>query len=359
MGLAVSVEHGYRGFKLAAAIEAPSTGITVLFGPSGSGKSTILKAVAGLLRPRRMVIDLAGERLDRVPPERRRFGVVFQDSRLFPHLTVRDNLLYGLRRAPRSVKHEIAGRIYLDETLALLGLQKLLGRKPATLSGGECQRVAIGRALLSQPRLLLMDEPTASLDAARRDEILPYLSRLRESLRLPMIYATHAMEEAVRLADHLVLLDGGQVMAQGALSELASRVDLPLAGRGDAAGVLNGYVHSHDAERHLSAVACGGLVFQVPLQTLAPQTAVRLRIPAREVIVAIDAPRESSVNNVLQAVIVAIGEDVGGHAALVELDVGGGQLVARVTRDAATRMMLRPGMRVLAMVESLAVEVVG
>jgi molybdate transport system ATP-binding protein len=355
MLISIAVEHAFRGFTLAAGFEAPSHGITVLFGPSGSGKSTILKAVAGLIRTDRVAIDFAGERLHRVVPEKRRFGMVFQEGRLFPHLTVRDNLLYGLSRAPRAAMRS-TGQVYVDETVALLGLEKLLKRYPAHLSGGERQRVAIGRALLSQPRLLLMDEPLASLDAALRGEIMPYLMRLRETLRLPMIYVTHAMEEVVRLADHLVLLEAGRVVAQGTLSELASRVDLPLAMRDDAAGVLMGYLHSHDPERRLSAVACGGLVFLVPQQAIAPQAPVRLRVPARDVIIALDAPREISVNNVVPAVVCAVGRDEAAHAALVELDVGGGQLLSRITLDAAERLRLRPGMRVLALVKSMSVE---
>ena len=357
MAISVNVEHGLGAFALAAAIEAPSNGITVLFGPSGSGKSTLLNAMAGFSSPKRLSIDFSGERMDKIPPEKRRVGVVFQDGRLFPHLTVKENLYYGLRRAPRSATKSGPGQIYVDETVALLRLQKLQARYPATLSGGERQRVAIGRALLSQPKLLLMDEPLASLDAERRAEIVPYLMRLREAVSLPMFYVTHSMEEVVRLADHLVLLTAGRVVAQGALSDLASRVDLPLAMRDDAAGILNGYIHSHDHDRRLTGVACGGLVFAVPRQPYAPQTPVRIRIPAREVIIALGAPDECSIHNVVPAVVVAIAQDEAAHAALVELDVGGGQLLARITLDAADRLHLRPGLRVLALVEAMSVQV--
>jgi len=349
MLLRVTVEHSYRTFTLAATFEAPAEGITVLFGPSGSGKTTILAAIAGLIRTDGIRVDLAGEALDQLRPERRRVGMVFQDGRLFPHLTVRENLYYGLKRAPR-------GSIFVDETLALLGLEDLLKRRPNTLSGGERQRVAIGRALLSQPRLLLMDEPLASLDAARRNEILPYLARLRDNLRLPIIYVTHAIEEAVHLADQLVLLENGRVLACGPLADLAARVDLPLAARDDAAGVLNGYMHSHDYERRLSAIACGGQVYMVPLNSIEERTPVRMRVPARDVILALDAPREVSVNNVIPAIVCGIGEDAAGHAALVEIDVGGGVLLARITLDAAERLRLRPGARVLALIKSMSVE---
>jgi molybdate transport system ATP-binding protein len=353
MKLKVSVEHSFRRFTVAAAFEAPAEGITVLFGPSGCGKSTILAAIAGLIRTDRIRVELAGEKLHALAPEKRRIGMVFQEGRLFPHLNVRQNLLYGLKRAPR-------GNIFIDETLALLGLEPLLGRRPATLSGGERQRVAIGRALLSQPRLLVMDEPLASLDAARRGEILPYLARLRDQLHLPMVYVTHALDVAIYLADHLVLLENGRVLASGALPDLAARVDLPLAARDDAAGVLTGMLHAHDYERKLSEVACGGQIYYIPLaRHIAPRTAVRLRIPARDVILALDAPRECSVNNIIPAVVCGVGPDPTQLAALVEVDVGGGVLLARVTQDAAQRLRLRPGVRVLAMVKSMVVEILG
>ena len=352
MSLGVVVAHRFPGFSLDAAFEGPGRGITAIFGPSGSGKSTILKAMAGIFRADRVAVALAGERLERVAPSRRRFGTVFQEGRLFPHLSVRQNLLFGMRRAPR------AGPIALDQTIALLGLEALLARRPATLSGGERQRVAIGRALLSQPRLLLMDEPLASLDAARRAEIMPYLLRLRDTLALPTVYVTHALEEVVRLADHLVLLEEGRVRAQGPVAGLVSRIDLPLALRDDAAGVLSGTVRSHDVSRGLSLISCFGHVFLVPRQDVAAGTQVRLLVPAREVIVALDAPRQISVNNVVPAVVVAVGLQDASHAALVELDIGGGLLVSRITQDAAERLALRPGMAVLALVKSMSVEIV-
>jgi molybdate transport system ATP-binding protein len=352
MLLQVTVEHSFRQFTIAATFEAPAEGITVLFGPSGAGKSTVLAAIAGLIRTDGIHIALSGELLHRLPPERRRMGVVFQDGRLFPHMSVRENLLYGLKRAP-------AGPIFIDETLELLGLEKLQRRRPATLSGGERQRVAIGRALLSQPRMLLMDEPLASLDDARRAEILPYLARLRDKLRMPIVYVTHNMKEAVLLADQMVLMENGRVLAAGPLADLAARVDLPLAARDDAAGVLNGYLHSHDYERRLSSIACGGQIYMVPLANIEPRTPVRLRVPAREVILALDAPQEISVNNVIPATVCGIGEDAVGHAALVEIDVGGGVLLARITLDAAERLRLRPGGKVLALIKSMGVEMLG
>jgi molybdate transport system ATP-binding protein len=348
--LFVTVENVFRNFTVATSFQAPVPGITVLFGPSGAGKSTVLAAMAGLLKPNHLDIELNGEKLQRIPPHQRRIGMVFQDGRLFPHMTVKENLLYGLKRAAQV-------KIYVDETLALLGLENLLARRPATLSGGERQRVAIGRALLAQPRLLLMDEPLASLDTPRRAEIMPYLTRLRDTLRLPIVYVTHAYDEMQQLADHVVLMEAGRVLAAGPLADMAARVDLPLAARDDAAGVLNGYLHSHEPERRLSSIACGGQIILVPQQNIEPRMPVRLRIPAREVILALDAPREISVNNVVPATVCAIGRDEAAHAALVEIDIGGGILLARITLDAAERLRLRPGSRVLAFIKSVSVEV--
>jgi molybdate transport system ATP-binding protein len=349
MSLRIEVEHRFPGFALSVAFDAPAGGITVLFGPSGAGKSSVLMAVAGLLRARRTVVELNGDQLHRKAPESRGMGVVFQDGRLFPHMNVERNLEYGLKRAPH-------GRFELNAVIDLLDLPKLLRRYPAKLSGGERQRVAIGRALLCQPHMLLMDEPLSSLDDALRAEILPYLVKLRNA-RLPMLYVTHAMDEVVRLADTLVMLQAGHVVAAGPLTELAARVDLPLARRDDAGGVLIGIVAGHEPERRLSVISCGGQVFLVPQMDVAKGAPVRLRIPARDVILSIDHPRQISVNNVIPAVVCGIGEDAAGHAALVELDIGGGAVLARVTFDAAERLHLRPGLRVLALIKSVSVDV--
>ena len=354
MPLSIAVDHARRDFSLSVAFTAPSPGITVLFGPSGAGKSTVLLAVAGLFRPDRVQVELNGEKLHRLAAHRRRIGVVFQEGRLFPHLSVERNLLYGYRRAPKRTPER---RLDPADIAELLGLQTLLRRRPAQLSGGERQRVAIGRALLSQPQLLLMDEPLASLDMARRGEILPYLQRLRDQLRLPVLYVTHAIEEVQRLADYVVLLDRGQMLGAGPLLELATRVDMPLAARDDAAGILNGYVHDHEPERGLTSVACGGQVYLIPQRDIAVGSPVRLRVPAREVILSTDLPRGISVNNIMPAMICAVRMDPVSHAALVEIDVGGGQLLSRITMDAADRLHLRPGVRVIALIKSMSIEV--
>jgi len=350
MTLSVVVEQRFRAPAVSVAFKAPTPGVIALFGPSGSGKSTLLNAIAGLARPDSIRVDLGGVALHLLPPSRRRIGYVFQEGRLFPHLTVKANLRYGWMRAQ-------PGPVGYDDVVDLLGLSALLGRRPHNLSGGERQRVAIGRALLSQPRLLLMDEPLSALDQARRDEILPYLSRLRTAFAVPIIYATHAMDEVTRLADTLVLLDAGQVLAAGPLGEILARVDLPLAARDDAAAVLRGKVLSHLPERRLSAIACGSDVLWVPLVDAAEGTALRLRVPARDVMLALREVSGISVTNMIAAEIGAIQVAEAGHAALVELDLlGGGQLVSRITLDAAERLGLRRGLRILALVKAMSVE---
>ncbi|MBN9374049.1 MAG: molybdenum ABC transporter ATP-binding protein, partial [Cellulomonas sp.] len=278
-----ALRHRFAGFTLDVAFTAPTPGVTVLFGPSGAGKSTVVAALAGLLRPEsgRIAVDgavlLDGDAGAFVPPERRRVGLVFQDARLFPHLSVESNLRYGLRRAP-------AGPIGFADVVDLLGIAHLLPRRPHTLSGGERQRVAIGRALLSQPRLLLMDEPLASLDTARKAEILPYLLRLKTALALPIVYVTHAPDEVFAIADTLVLLEAGRVLAAGPLVELTARGDLPRAAGDDAGAVLAAELAEHHPARRLSLLRAGAMRLWVPLVDAPVGTKLRLRIPAREII---------------------------------------------------------------------------
>ena len=319
-----------------------------LLGPSGAGKSTLIQGTAGLLRADHVRVELDGMALHALAPERRRLGVVFQDGRLFPHLNVRANLRYGLLRA----RH---GPIAFDDVVDLLGLSTLLPRRPATLSGGERQRVAIGRALLSQPRLLLMDEPLAALDQPRRHEILPYLARLRAT-GIPIVYASHALDEVMRLADTLVLIEAGRRRAPGPLAEIAARVDLGIAAREDACGLLLGRVAHHDPARRLTAIACAAGPVWVPLMSASPATRVRLLVPAREVILALESPQAISVNNILPATVVALAESAASHAALVSLDLAGDRLPTRITLDAARRLQLRPGTQVLALIKSMSVE---
>ncbi len=401
MSLRVAFRHTHPGLAFDIAFEAPTPGTTVMFGPSGAGKSTVVAVVAGLLRPAwsRVAVDelvLAdADRAAFVPPERRHIGLVFQDARLFPHMSVLRNLTYGLRRAERTgrgagrapeggrsgrpfglaslpsltrqsrgASAEMAGStpdmtrcIALGDVVDLLGIGHLLQRRPYTLSGGERQRVAIGRALLAQPRLLVMDEPLASLDAARKDEILPYLLRLKTTLKLPILYVTHALDEVARLADTLVLIEAGRSIASGPLNELATRSDLPFAARDDAGAILTTRVASHDPPHQLSLLAADGLSLWVPLVSAPVGSELRVRVPAREVILATDAPRAISVHNTIEGTVRAITTDPVRHASLVEVASGASALLARVTPDAVARLQLAPGRRVLALVKSMAVEV--
>ena len=353
--LEVALRHAWPGFALDAAFTAPA-GVTALFGPSGCGKSTVLAAVAGLLRP------LAGRvALDGVPlldtargvmlaPERRRCGVVFQDARLFPHLSVASNLRYGLKRAPR----EATGPGF-EEVVELLGIAPLLGRRPLGLSGGERQRVALGRALLARPKLLLMDEPLAALDAPRRAEVLPFLARLRDVARLPILYVTHALEEVDVLADTLVLLEAGRVIAAGPVEALAARADLPaLARRRDAGALVPCTVLAQDQARGLTRLGFADGELLAPLRPgLAPGSRLRVRIRARDLAVATEPPRGISMHNILPCTLLGI-DPVGEVEVFLRLAAGETPLLARVTRDTVDRLALRPGMPLWALVKSVA-----
>jgi molybdate transport system ATP-binding protein len=335
--------------KLAIAFDAPTPGVIALFGPSGAGKTTTLLAIAGLLKVDRAVVELDGVALHNAPPEARGIGYVFQEGRLFPHMNVAANLRYGMRRVGK-------GPVKFNEIVDLLGIGAVLNRRPATLSGGERQRVAIGRALLAQPLLLLMDEPLSALDQPRRDEILPYLARLRSRLGIPIVYASHALNEVMRLADSLVLIENGRVREKGALGTVAANVHNQLAAREGAAGVLRGHVANHDPERKLTTIACGTDLILVPLMKADLNTKVRLLVPAREVILALDAPRAISVNNCIVATVIDGIAEEAASAAIVSLETSGGQLLARITLDASRRLGLNPGRQVLALIKAMSVE---
>lgn len=355
--LEVALRHAWgTGFALDAAFAAPAPGVTALFGPSGCGKSTILAAVAGLLRPNQGRVALDGAPLlDTaarvfVPPERRRCGVVFQDARLFPHLGVATNLRYGLRRAPRD-----ATGPGFEEVVALLGLGPLLARRPAGLSGGERQRVALGRALLARPRLLLMDEPLAALDLPRRAEVLPFLARLRDAAGVPILYVTHALEEVDALADRLVLMQEGRVLAEGATEAVLARTDLPLlAGRRDAGVLLRCTVVGHDTARGLTRLGFAGGELLVSLRRDAPGTSLRIRLRARDLAVATEEPRGVSIHNILRATVQGIDPAGVPQEVFLRLGVGPSVLLARVTRDSVGRLGLAPGGAVWALVKSVA-----
>ena len=356
MSLSVRLHHRFPSVEIDVDFETVSPGVTVLFGPSGSGKSTVIAAAAGLLRPDLCRITVDGTVLDdtesgiRLAPEQRRIGLVFQDARLFPHMSVATNLRFGLRRAP-------PGPVRFDPVVELLGIGALLDRRPHTLSGGERQRVAIGRALLAQPRLLLMDEPLASLDEARRLEIMPYLTRLKTTLNLPILYVTHAFDEVVHLADAIVLLDAGRVVASGPMSEIVARGELPLAQRDDAGAVFACRVAEHDAARRLTRLEGGGASLWATLLDMPPGAQIRVRIPAREVILAGTAPESISLHNVVPGQVRRITSDPTGRSELVEIALPSGVLISRVTPDAIARLALAQGRPVLALIKSTSIEV--
>jgi molybdate transport system ATP-binding protein len=358
--LDVDIARTLGDFRLEVAFKAPLPGVVALFGPSGSGKTSIVQAIAGLQAPDRGRIAVGDSCLYdaargfNVAAEHRRMGYVFQDGRLFPHLRVEANLRFGQRRAPGPVR---PGEF--DAVVALLGLQALLHRRPATLSGGEKQRVALGRALLAQPRLLLMDEPLAALDAARKEEVLPYIERLRDELGLPMVFVSHAWPEVARLADTLVLIEAGRVVTSGPLVELTARSDLAvLAERDDAGSVIDTLVVGHDRARMLTRLAFQGGGLDAPLIDLAIGARLRVRIQARDVIVATGRPDGLSLHNVLPARVRAV-VPVAGPQATVALDVGGTVILARITKDAVTGLGLAPGVDAYALIKSVAVDRIG
>jgi len=355
MRLEVSVGRRLGAFSLAAEF-AGEGGVTALFGRSGSGKTSVLNAIAGLLRPQSGRIALDGEPLfDAVagidlPAHRRRVGYVFQEGRLLPHLSVRQNLLYGRHFGGRS------GPGALERIVALLGLGALLERRPHDLSGGEKQRVAIGRALLSEPRLLLMDEPLAALDAPRKSEILYYVERMRDELGVPIVYVSHSLEEVVRLADTLVVMSEGRVLESGPVGETMARMELrPFLGRFEGGAVIEARVAEHDLEMGLARLEFpGGTLYAPDVDALVGER-LRVRVRARDVSLALERPAAISMLNVLAGTVAAIGE-ASGASVDVQVDVGGTALIARVTRKSATALGLAPGVPVYALVKSVAID---
>ncbi|MGH6989803.1 MAG: molybdenum ABC transporter ATP-binding protein [Stellaceae bacterium] len=361
----IAVEKRLGPFHLDARLSTPGTGIIALFGRSGMGKTTLVNAIAGLVRPDRGRIAIDGEvlfssaeRID-LPPQRRRVGYVFQEGRLFPHFSVRGNLIYG---APRRRGKVAGGAIKFDTVTRLLGIDKLLDRRPADLSGGEKQRVAIGRALLSQPRLLLMDEPLAALDEARKAEIMPFIERLHGELSIPIIYVSHDMDENMRLADTLALMEAGRVAAVGPIEELTSRLDLrPLTGRYDAGAVVRATVAGHDLAFGLTELVFPGGRLRVAHLGLPLGTPVRARIRANDVALATVQPKQISIRNVLPATVIETAPDQeNANVVDVRLRIGtaerGTVLWSRVTRRASRELELAVAKPVFALIKAVALD---
>lgn len=362
MSLEVDVEHRLGAFHLNASFRSDGR-LTALFGPSGSGKTTLVNAIAGLVRPERGRIVAGGALLldtgagISVPRHRRRIGYVFQEGRLFPHLTVRRNLLFGRWFGVRQGGE--AGDF--EAVVALLGIGHLLERRPGGLSGGEKQRVAIGRALLARPRLLLMDEPLASLDEARKAEILPYIERLRDGAFVPIVYVSHAVCEVARLATTVVVLEEGRVAAVGSTADILARTDAPaLDGGGEGGAVLEARVEAHDDACGLTLLSTPAGTLRVPRLHLEPGDATRARIRARDVMLSLGPPDGVSALNVLPGRVV----EVGGAGLLIEspasvavrLDCGGSALVALVARRSVELLGLVPGRSVHALIENVSID---
>jgi len=356
MSLAVDVKHRFGAFLLEARFVSEGR-LTAFFGRSGSGKTSLVNIIAGVVWPERGRVVLDGRTLlDTeagifVPKHRRRVGYVFQEGRLFPHLTVRQNLLFGRSFTPRRER-----KIGLDQVLDLLGIGPLLDRRPGALSGGEKQRVAIGRALLAAPRLLLMDEPLASLDDTRKQEILPFIERLRDEAAVPIVYVSHAIAEVARLATTVVMINDGRITAVGPPTELLGRTDLIASHAGTEAGALiEAVVAAHDAAFGLTTLNSAAGALQAPRLDLAVGTPVRVRIRARDVMIATARPDGLSALNVLPGRVAAL---TGSEEGLVEvaLDCGGVRLLARLTRKSVDALALRSGREVYAVIKSVALD---
>jgi molybdate transport system ATP-binding protein len=348
-------------FKLDVDLLLPSQGVTVLYGHSGSGKTTCLRVLAGLERDAQAQVEVAGvvwqnsARRVFLPPHQRSLGYVFQEPRLFPHLSVEGNVRFGFDRTPAHQR-----RHDWRHGLELLGIGHLLGRRPAELSGGERQRVAIARALATSPSLLLMDEPLASLDTARKAEILPWLEQLHARLDIPVIYVTHSADEMARLGDHLVLLENGLVRAHGPVTELMTRLDLPIAHGDTAASLIDARAGGFSAADHLSVLEFAGgrlLLPQASATTLPPQAGVRIRIQARDVSLSLQMPEQTSVLNILPATVVDMTDETPGQV-LVGLQLGSAanpvRLLSRISQLSARRLGIAPGLPVFAQIKGVA-----
>ena len=352
-GIRADFKLQLESFALDVSFSAPDVGVTALFGPSGSGKTTLLRCIAGLERAAGL-LHVNGEvwqdETRFVPVHKRPLGYVFQEASLFPHLSVRANLEYGLKRVALAER-----KVHLEQVTEWLGLERLIERgDPARLSGGERQRVAIGRALLTSPRLLLMDEPLSALDPGSKQDILPYLERLHRELKIPVLYVSHALDEVARLADHLVLLEHGRVIASGALQETLARLDLPTAHLDDAGAVIEAEVAQHDEKYHLSKLNFPGGSLWVGKVAQLPGSMVRARVLARDVSIATQAPQGTSISNILNARIEEI-RDEGPDKVIVRMTVGeANMLLSRITRRSRDHLGLIVGMYVCAQVKSVA-----
>ncbi len=352
-GIRVRYRIDYPGFSLNVDLALPGHGITALFGPSGCGKTTLLRAIAGLERTSTGLCSVNGETWQDAHMSRptwlRPLGYVFQEASLFPHLTVRANLEYGQKRVPAGQR-----RVALEQAVDMLDIGHLLGRKPAGLSGGERQRTGIARALAVSPSLLLMDEPLAALDHARKQDILPYLERLHDELDIPVLYVSHAPDEVARLADHIVVMEAGRAVTAGPLTDTLARLDLPIKLGEDAGVVLDAVVAARDPQWHLAHMEFAGGRLWVRDHGLPLGHHARVRILARDVSLAREPPEGTSILNTLPAVVVDSIGDAHPALTLVKLRVGDSSLLARVTRRSAHTLAIAPGQSLHVQIKAVA-----
>jgi len=341
-----------KDFTLDVRLTAPDRGVTAIVGPSGCGKTTLLRALAGLEHAPGGYLKIGDEVWQEsgfsLPSHRRSLGYVFQETCLFDHLTVRRNLEYGLKRVPQERQ-----RVSFRQATDLLGVEPLLGRRTGRLSGGEAQRVAIARALLVSPKILLLDEPLAALDLESKAEIIPFLERLHRELEIPVFYVSHQPEEVARLADHLVLLEGGEVRAAGPMGQMLTRVDLPLARDRGAAAIIEARVTGRDEEFQLTRLGFPGGEFILPGISPAVGEAVRLRVLARDVSLSLEPHTDTSILNIFPVSVTELAEQSPAQV-IVRLEAGGVPILSRITRKSAVQLGLEPGSRVWAQVKSVA-----
>ena len=345
----------FADFTLETDLQLPERGVTALFGHSGSGKTTLLRCIAGLQHPDSGFLQVRDQVWQDsakgvfLPTHQRPLGYVFQEASLFPHLTARKNMDYGRKRAAQS-----ANDAELAALVEMLGIGHVLDKIPAQLSGGERQRVGIARALALKPQVLLMDEPLAALDLKRKQEILPFLARLHSELDIPILYVTHSPQEVTQLADHLVVLEAGKVVASGMLAETLTQLDSPMAQGKQASTVLQVTVCGHEPEFHLSQVQFAGGIVHLPQQPMAVGTALRLRVYARDVSITLQQPEQTSILNVLPATITGMAHDREGRT-MVRLNMGGVPMLSHITRKSASVLGLEKGMQVFAQIKATAI----
>lgn len=348
----------YPGFTLDVDLHLPGRGVCALYGHSGSGKTTCLRCIAGLERAGQGFVQINDEIWQDsengvfVPPHKRALGYVFQEASLFPHLSVLANLQFGLKRIARAQR-----RVDMTQATELLGIGHLLERHPQHLSGGERQRIGIARALLTSPKLLLMDEPLAALDSQRKNEILPYLQRLHDELDIPVLYVSHAQDEVARLADHLVLLSDGKALASGPIGETLARLDLPMAMGDDAGVIIEGKVSAYDPDYQLLSLQlpATALNIRVTHQPMAAGQTLRCKVHARDISLTLQNSEFSSILNRLPVTVISEQIADNGAHVLIRLDADGTPLLARITRFSRDQLGLHPGQRLWAQIKAVAV----